>query len=200
MHLAGICGILGSTLITLIVLLATMLSPWFSWQQNALSDLGIGEVALIFNGAVFSGGLLNLIFSFGVKEYLPKNKKSLFGVGLLMIASISLALVGVFTIDYSLIHSLVALSYFLLSPIAAILIGFSLKDQQTKKFSIITGFLALAAILLLPMLLFVLPIQAGFAVPEIIHSLILSIWTIYIASKLLKIDYNPQTKPKDLRQ
>ena len=186
MRLAGICGILGSTLITIIILLATMLSPWFSWQQNALSDLGIGEVALFFNGAVFSGGLLNLIFSFGVKEYLPKNTKSLFGVGLLMIASTSLALVGIFTIAYSLIHSLIALSYFLLSPIAAILIGFSLKDQQTKKLSITTGFLALAAILLLPMLLFVLPIQVGFAVPEIIHSLILSIWTIYIASKLLK--------------
>ncbi|MBK5133548.1 hypothetical protein JJE00_03870 [Candidatus Bathyarchaeota archaeon] len=42
MKIAAISGILGSTLITLLILMATLLSPWFSWQQNALSDLDVG--------------------------------------------------------------------------------------------------------------------------------------------------------------
>ena len=185
-RIAGFCGIIGSALITILVLFATLLSPWFSWEQNALSDLGVGEVALIFNVAVFFGGLLNLIFSIGVKEYLEKTKKSFFGVAFLMIASISLTLVGIFTIDFPIIHALVALSFFLLSPLALLLIGLNFKDNQTKNLSITLGSLSLAAILLLPIALIVLPIQAGFAIPEIIHSIILGIWTIIIATKMLR--------------
>ncbi len=194
MILAGACGILGSTLNTIIVLLAAFLSPWFSWQQNALSDLGVGEVALIFNATVFFGGILNLFFSIGLRGYLTKSNKSLIGVALLVIASISLSLVGIFTIEYSLLHSLVALSYFLLPPIALLLISSTDKDNQTKKISFIMGFLALVAILLLPLPFFVLSIQVGFAVPEIIHSLILATWTISISFKMLTSNKNSQKK------
>lgn len=47
MKIAAISGILGSTLFTLLILMVTLLLPWFSWRQNALSDFGVGEVALI---------------------------------------------------------------------------------------------------------------------------------------------------------
>ena len=186
MKIAAISGILGSTLITFLILMATLLSPWFSWQQNALSDLGVGEVALIFNSTVFTGGLLNLIFSYGIKKYLPKNSKSIFGVASLILASISLSLVGIFTIDYSLIHTIVALCYFLLSPIALILISLGAKNLKIKRLSLYLGSLTLIAILLLPIILISLSFEVGFAVPEIIHSLILGIWTMYMASNLFR--------------
>ena len=74
MKIFAISGILGSTLITLLILMATLLLPWFSWQQNALSGFGVVEVALIFNLTVFIGGLLNLIFFMGLKNACPKTQ------------------------------------------------------------------------------------------------------------------------------
>lgn len=69
-----------------------------SCQQNALGNLGVGEESLLFNGAVFAGGLLNIIFIFGVKEYLEKSIKSQLGAYMLILASLSLALAVVFTV------------------------------------------------------------------------------------------------------
>jgi len=34
------------------VLLSAASSPWFSWAENALSDLGVGGSGLIFNGGL----------------------------------------------------------------------------------------------------------------------------------------------------
>lgn len=102
-----------------------------------------------------------------------------------MLSSLSLALVGIFTIEFSLIHTLVSLGYFLLAPIGLLLIGFGVNDHKLRKLSLITGPLAIIAILILPIILMILPFESGFAIPEIIHSLILGIWTISISHNML---------------
>lgn len=76
MRIFWIRGLLGTTFITVLVLLATIRSPWFSWLQHALGDLGVSEVAFLFNVSGFIGGLLNLIFSYGIKEYQNKETKN----------------------------------------------------------------------------------------------------------------------------
>jgi len=74
LRLAGLCGILGSVLPLFMVLLATFLSTWFSWNENALSELGVGGQSLLFNSAMLIGGALNFLFALGLYKYLGREK------------------------------------------------------------------------------------------------------------------------------
>lgn len=103
-----------------------------------------------------------------------------------MLGSVSLALVGIFTISYPIYHGIVALGTFILPPIGFILIGLSSKQNPMKKFSIITGIAALMTILILPIILLILPFNVGFAVPEMIEGLIVAVWIIFMGINLLK--------------
>ena len=66
--LSGLCGIIGPTAAILMIFLAVSRAPWFSWTDNALSDLGVSEVAYLFNSAVIFAGVLNFFFALGVKR------------------------------------------------------------------------------------------------------------------------------------
>ena len=174
------------------VIASTIFSPWFRWDTNALSELGVGEVSLLFNSAVIIGGILNLIFALGLNHYLPRKKLAKTGVALIMLGSISLALIGIFTVSYPILHAIVALAEFLLAPTGFILIGFSTKENTIKKLSITNGIAALTAILIFPIILILLSLEVGFAVPELIEALIVSIWIVFMGTKLLKFK-NKQT-------
>jgi hypothetical membrane protein len=185
LRLAGVCGILGSILPLVMVLSATFLSSWFSWNVNALSELGVGEQAALFNSAVLIGGGLNLLFALGLRQYLCNGKPVLAGIVLIMISSLSLALVGVFTISYLVLHGIVAFGYFVPAPAGFLLIGFGTKERAIKKLSFACGIAALLAILVLPVLILVLPFRIGFAVPELIEGSVISAWTIYMSRLIL---------------
>jgi hypothetical membrane protein len=185
LRIAGLCGILGSVLPLTMVLAATFLSSWFRWDANALSELGVGEESVLFNSAVLLGGILNFLFAIGLYQYFIKEKQAKTGVASIMLSSIFLALVGIFTIDCHLIHVIVALGYFLLAPVGFIIIGYRTKDSVIRKLSIAFGIAALAAILILPIIIYVTSFNVGFAVPELIEALIILVWTVFMSTKLL---------------
>jgi len=186
-RLAGTSGILGSLLSLVMVLSATFLSSWFSWRANALSDLGVGEQAALFNSAMLLGGGLNFLFALGLYKYLPIDRLVRTGSLSLIGSSVCLALIGVFPIDNLIMHAIVALGYFMLTPAGFLLIGFGTKDRVISKLSFACGIAALLAILVLPLIFFVLPFQVGFAVPELTESVVILIWTIYMSTKLLRL-------------
>jgi len=184
--LCGLCGITSSVLTLVMVFAATIVSPWFRWEKNALSEMGVGEVALLFNSAMIIGGILNLIFALGIREYLGREGLVKYGTYLIMLGSVSLALLGIFTVSDPIFHGIVALGTFVLAPIGFILIGLNSKQSATKKLSITCGIAALMTILILPAILLFLPFNVGFAVPEIIWSLIMATWIIFIGIQLLR--------------
>jgi hypothetical membrane protein len=186
LRFAGICGILGSVLPLVMVLSATFLSSWFSWSENALSELGVGEQASIFNSAMLLGGVLNFLFALGLYRYLGSGKLVRAGVFSIMVSSVSLALVGVFTVDSILMHGVAAFGYFMLTPAGFLLIGFGTKEGVIRKLSYGCGVAALLAIIGLPVVFLALPFKVGFAIPELIEGLIISAWTIYMSTRLLK--------------
>jgi len=185
-RIAGISGIIASTLPLIMIFASTMLEKSFSWNKNALSDIGVSQTAWLFNIALIIGGLLNLLFAFGLRNYLGKTRWLKIGVSLLIVSSISLALVGVFTENYSIIHALVALGYLLLAPVAIICIGQEVKSKKFGKVSLSLGIIALLVIFGLPVITFVVNLQIGFAVPEFAESLVLSIWTFWVSINLLR--------------
>ena len=186
LRFGGFCGILGSGLSLTLVLAATVLSPWFSWENNALSELGVGEVSLLFNGATLIGGLFIFFFALGVREYLDGNRLVRVGVNLIITSSIFLALVGVFTVDMMLMHGIVSLGPLMLAPLGFVFIGFGTEEARIRKFSIGCGAAALVSILILPMIILFLPFKVGFAVPEIINTIITTVWIFTMGTKLIK--------------
>jgi len=186
LRLTGACGILGSVLPLVMVLSATFLSSWFSWSTNALSELGVGEQATLFNSAVLIGGAMNLLFAVGLRQYLNNERRILAGIGLIMASSIFLALVGVFTIDHLILHGIAAFGYFVLTPVGFLLIGLGTNEQAIRKLSFACGIFALFAILVFPVLILALPFKVGFAVPELAESLAISCWTLPMSIRLIK--------------
>lgn len=184
-RLGGLCGIIGSAFTIIMVFAATILSPWFQWDTNALSELGVGEVSLLFNSAVIIGGILFFFFALGIREHLSGGRSARAGTILVMFSAISLALVGVFTLEYPTLHGIVSLCYFVLAPVGFILIGFGTKENRLKKLSIGTGMVALVMILILPLILLTFPFKIGFAVPEMAEALIMSAWLLFMGVRLL---------------
>jgi hypothetical membrane protein len=186
LRFGGFCGILGSGLSLTLVLVATVLSPWFRWENNALSELGVGEMSLLFNGAMLIGGLFIFFFALGLREYLDGNRLVRVGVNLIIVASVFLALVGVFTFDMMLMHGIVSLGPLLLAPLGFVFIGSGTEESSIRKFSIGCGVAALVSILVLPMIILFLPFKVGFAVPEIINTFITTVWLFGMGIKLIK--------------
>ncbi len=186
LRLGGLCGILGSAFSLVMVFAATVFSPWFRWDTNALSELGVGEVSLIFNSAVVVGGVLNFIFALGVRKYLSGRRVVRIGVALIMLSSVCLALVGIFTIAYHFAHAIVSLGYFVSAPIGFILIGLGTERDTIRTLSIVTGIAALLAILILPMIFLIMPFKVGFAVPEMVEVLIIAAWMVFMGVRLLR--------------
>jgi hypothetical membrane protein len=183
-RLAAISGIISSTLSLIMILAATLLEKSFSWNNNALSDIGVSQTAWLFNSALIVGGLLNFLFAIGLRNYLAKTNWNKIGASLLIVSSISLALVGVFTENYDQIHALVAIGYLLLAPIGIICIGNAEKSKQFGKISLLLGTAALLVILGIPVITSVANLQIGFAVPEFLEALVLSIWIFWTSLKL----------------
>jgi hypothetical membrane protein len=183
-RIAALSGFISSTLPLIMILAATVLEKSFSWNNNALSDIGVSQTAWLFNSALVVGGLLNLLFAIGLRNYLAKTNWNKIGESLLIVSSISLALVGVFTENYDQIHALVAIGYLLLAPIGIICIGNSEKSKQFGEISLLLGNTALLVILGLPVITSVANLQIGFAVPEFLEALVLSIWIFWTSLKL----------------
>ena len=193
-RLAGISGIIGSILPLIMIFASTILDKSFTWNKDALSDIGVSQLSWLFNSALVVGGLFYLLFAFGLRNYLGKARGLKIGVLLIIVSSISLALVGVFTENYSVIHALVALGYLLLTPLGLICIGRGEKSHQIGKVSLVLGITALLAILGLPIITFAANLQIGFAVPEFLESLLLSIWTFWVSLKLIRYKINNDTE------
>ncbi len=179
--LSGLCGIIGPTTAILMIFLAVNRAPWFSWTDNALSDLGVSEVAYLFNSAVIFAGVLNFVFAMGVNRVFGQDRLSKIGSLILVLGGTSLGLVGVFTEDTPVIHSLVAMGYFVLFPVALIILGYSLRniDRKYGVFTILSGVLAFGGIFGL------MGFYRGLAIPEIVEAVILALWTASMGYKLM---------------
>ena len=133
-------------------------APWFSWQRNALSDLGHSvnsTVAPVFNLGLFFTGFIVIIYA--IKVLITHTKYTSI---CLITSAILLQLVATFDEVYGSLHGLVAVLFFLSIWSTSII------NAIEKKSSLpIIAFLAgLSSFVLFEMNVY----SAGIAVPEII--------------------------------
>jgi hypothetical membrane protein len=189
---AGLIGIVASLFGLCAVITATFLAGnTFSWNKNALSDIGVSTVSLaanVFNISLIITGILNFIFALGFTK--AKAKNSLFYLGglLLILGGISLSLVGVFTEAYGSLHFYVSVGYFGLFSLAIILNGFAFRKTGQATWgnvSILTGLIAALVMFGGTIAEWHILLGLGFAVPEIIASIIFAVWTIWMGARML---------------
>ena len=185
----GLVGIASPIIGILAVLVSIYFSPWFEWPTHALSDLGVvqeggTQVAIwIFNGGMVTAGLLIAIFISSTRKTIPDNLMSKIAHSLIFIGGINLALVGVFPYNISgTIHQIVAIIYFIFTPIGLIMIGVErrARDKNFAIFSIGSGIVSLVVIGGAVLGILGTPIGTiypeGVAIPEFIEAVILGLW------------------------
>ncbi|MCX6661969.1 MAG: DUF998 domain-containing protein [Euryarchaeota archaeon] len=138
-RVAGICGVFIPVVIFTSLGVSIASSPWFTWTQHAFSDLGIQEnTAALFNYGMIFGGILVLVFSFGLMKILSKK----LGAYVLALSSLALIGIGVFPETIFTLHFLTSASFFVLLVIALLTIGL------TSRFSSFERNIGLLAIVL----------------------------------------------------
>lgn len=156
--------------------LAIYLSPWFSWERNALSDLGHSVksgVAPIFNFGLVTGGLLLLIFS---AVYL--RIKYPLTSALMVTGSYFLILIGTFDEVYGSLHFFVSLAFFVALAFAALAYSYEARKTYPVATTFIIGIswaIQLSGFC-----------NCGASVPEMISVLASLIWFIDAMKNLQK--------------
>lgn len=182
---SGFCGILGPILALLFIFLSISLHSWFSWPDNALSDLGALETSYnwVFNLGLALSGTAGFVFSLGLLRSLDRKVgvggTIVFGVGMLF-----LILIGVFPSGTSP-HVSVSIAFYSLCAIGMLIIGIDQlrvkSDRVWGVFTLSVLFLAIGTLILIR----TIPYTLGAAIPESIGAIAISEFSISFGARFL---------------
>jgi hypothetical membrane protein len=170
----ALLGILAPLVAIFFIAASIVLSPWFSWGSNALSDLGHSvdsEVAPLFNFGLLLCGFLIILYSFTCFR-----KHAKYTSYVLVTAGLMLQLVAAFDEVYGSLHFLVSVLFF-----AAL--GFASLSYAVEKRSVL-AFAALAIGSVSWMLYGLRIYSAGVAVPETVSSMAAVTWIVLSALRI----------------
>lgn len=170
----ALLGIVGSLVAYFFIGVTIMLSPWFSWGSNALSDLGHSvksDVAPLYNF-----GLLIAGFSITIYSITTFRKHAKYTSYCMLLSALVLQLVATFDQVYGFLHVIVSILFFASLCLASIV--YAVEGRSIPALAaFITGLgswtLYWGGIY-----------SAGVAVPEIISSLATVSWVILSALRI----------------
>ena len=177
-QLAGICGVLIPIVVFFSIGAALSESPWFSWTQHALSDLGVeGISAFFFNNGIILAGLLLLIFAYGLSKKLTRKT----GAYSLVISSLALVGVGLFPMTIFALHFALSVMFFVFLVLALFIIGLTIKNNKFEHAlglaAIIFAFIACCSTIFLKFI-------EGIAIPELIITFPAFLWIMVYGIKI----------------
>jgi hypothetical membrane protein len=173
-HKYALFGLLGPLMAILFVIIAIIFSPWFSWWNNALSDLGHSvqsEAAPWFNFGLMLSGFIMILYPLMVFKNHAKYTSYF-----LVIAGFSLQLIATFDEVYGLLHFLVSVLFF-----AAL--GLASASYVVEKRSVV-AFVALVIGSASWLLYGAEIIDTGIAVPEAVSAIPVFVWMSLSAIKI----------------
>ena len=180
-RLAGLSGLITPVLTLTLIFISIALSPWFSWHDNALSDMGVSATSNLFNGALLIGGLLYFVFAIGFLRWQGlRSRLAKIAAVALIAGAIGLLLIGIFTENAGRIHYYVSALYFVATPLAYVLFGIDWLRHGEK----LIGLLTIAAGITAFLMIAAVP-HKRIAVPEILAALTMGMWTFALGMKIL---------------
>jgi len=177
-RVCALLGIVGPLIAYISIGVSIALSPWFSWEKSALSDLGHAvrsQAAPIFNLGLLLAGFLIMVYVITVFKRHAKYT-SIF----LIMSALSLQLVATFDEVYGFPHVAVSVLLFLSLGVASLTYVVERKSYLAAA-AFIIGLISWA---LYGMKMY----NLGVAVPETISSVMAILWIIYSA---IRIAHNP---------
>lgn len=131
---------------------AIAISPWFSWFNNALSDLGNSSAPRniasgaywLFNSGLIVAGALTLLFSVELSRNTKYSWKYMVWTVPLAVASVDLALIGVFNESFGNIHLIVSVIFFFFTALTLFLysyVSFPMGTPSTGAVALVFGIL-----------------------------------------------------------
>jgi hypothetical membrane protein len=181
LRIAGLCGVIAPILSFGLIFYAIGMSPWFSWQTNALSDLGVypRPSALPFDVALISGGVLNAVLVVGTGQWLGAGWLGRAGTVVSFVGAVALGLTGAFPENYLGLHWMSAATYFLVTPIGYALLGAEIWRRGRRAHGGAAMSAAAAAFLVMTFM----P-HDGLALPEVIAAILLTSRAFSMGMKL----------------
>ena len=161
-------GLLGPLTAFLFIGISIILSPWFSWGNNALSDLGhsvSSDAAPLFNFGLLLSGFFTILYSI-----LSFRKHAKYTSYFLMFAGLSLQLVATFNEGYKPLHFQVSVLFFAALCFASI--SYIIEKRSVLAFAALV--VGLVSWILYGMEIY----SAGIAVPETISAIATTIWVL----------------------
>jgi len=186
--MVGVFGVLSPVLAFVLIGLAISRASWFSWSENALSDLGVhDESALLFNSGLILSGILTVIFAFGVIRFYGTKAVGRSGAFFLLLAGVFLAAIGVFPeTTPNNIHYIVSVAFFAAFPLSlfiqtAALIP-STESRNLGVFTLVMAIIALSSWVIWT----ALKPYRGVAIPELVSAIAAALWSITMGVKLIR--------------
>jgi hypothetical membrane protein len=178
----SILGIIRATIPLASILTAISFSPWFSFHDNALSDLGNiarnGSVSYIFNGGLVLSGLLVSALAFLLST--AKHSSKFVGWMVpLVLAVIDLTLIGIFTEDLGAIHRIVSETFFIMMILVLFLYIYLSWPIGTPVVGLMTLVFAIASMVIW----FSPALWQGVAIQELATLIMTSIWLVIVSIK-----------------
>lgn len=172
-------GVIGPLLAYVSIGISIALSPWFSWERSALSDLGHAVnsgIAPIFNFGLLLTGFFLTIYAVKVqKRYARWTGYSL------VISAFTLQLIAVFDEVYGFLHLVVSILFFVSLGITSLLYA-----VERKSYSATAAF----TVGLISWVFYWTEIYStGIAVPETISSAAVLLWIIPSALKIYRKEH-----------
>lgn len=165
------------------ILASIALSPWFNFYNNALSDLGNtvsnGQVGYVYNVGLVVAGVLIISFAVVLSREAPDRRVLIWTVPL-VISSLDLAMVGVFSENAGRIHGVVSEIFFLM--IVVTMLAYSYVSWPLGSPRI--GAVALSFGIFSALIWYLSWPWSGIAIQESATSGMTAIWLILVASKL----------------
>ncbi|MEM2890245.1 MAG: DUF998 domain-containing protein [Candidatus Hadarchaeum sp.] len=171
LRLAGVCGIAAPVVALLFIFSAISLSPWFSWTANALSDLGVGEAALVFNSGLVLGGFLATVFA-AIMLSIYQDRIRRVGGLVFLLGTISLIGIGIFSEAAGRIHFYFSVAFFVLVPISFWILGIGILRSGHKNWGVLT--VVLGVVGALPWVYH----WTAVAIPELLSALCFTAWSL----------------------
>ena len=161
-------------------LLATLVSPSFAWQENALSNLGVTATdagttvtVVLFNGGLILGGVLGLVFTWLLYRTATGHLSRFVAVSL-SLTLVLMALVGVFP-QGTAPHFPVASGFYLMITISLWVDALAWRSAGNGTWAIRSG-LAGTTNILMWLVWVAAGAPWGLAMPEIIGAVIFGTW------------------------
>ncbi|MEM3725737.1 MAG: DUF998 domain-containing protein [Candidatus Bathyarchaeia archaeon] len=184
---AALSGIITPIVAFSCIALAIAYYPPFSWTDNALSDLGVveGITSIVFNGGLIVSGILATIFAVGLYAYLGESTVGKAGSLLFVLDTLALMLIGVFPENVKPTHYYVSVMFFMLFPIAMLVLTATFLKKVKTKMGLFT-FLVAAFAAAVWIIQWTVGFGSNVAIPETLSALAASAWAIVLGVKMLK--------------